>query len=99
VSGDALVIYRKGLLVVLFFFILSGESMMVEAATSLIFLVSKRELTFLPCSIGTYWHYWTGMSSMMIDAAICRVFYVFLCKSLGFRPNPEFWKGLSKAWI
>jgi hypothetical protein len=39
------------------------------------------------------------MSSMMIDAAICLVFYGFLCKSLGFRPNPEFWKGLSKAWI
>ena len=68
----AWVISMNGLFVVLFFFILSGESIILEAATYLIFLVSNREFTFFSCYIRIYWHYWAGgSSSIMMDAAIC----------------------------
>ena len=93
-------IYIKGFFDVLFFYILSGESKMAEAATYLIFFTSKSELTFLPFSMGINWHYFgCGLSSITIEATICLVFYGFLSISLLLLPNPEFWKGLSKAWI
>ena len=69
--ASLLTISRNGFILV--FFILSGESIIVDAAISRIFLQLKSELTFLSACMGMtcgYCFYDGGESYIMIDSIV-----------------------------